>query len=294
MILDRLYKEGVIQPPKWLLNSCHYLTIMGSEAYGVSSGGSDIDVYGFCVPPRDIVFPWESGALLGFDKEIQNFDQWQQHHCDDKSSQKQYDFVIYNIVKYFRLCMENNPNMIDSLFVPERCIIHITPVGKIIRENRKLFLHKGCYHKLKSYSYSQLCKIKNKTNSSNPKRAADIEEHGMDLKFAYHVLRLLGECEQILIEHDLDIEKNREQLKSVRRGEWTFETLENYFIEKEKSLETIFANSALRPYPDEKKIKELLLQCLEMAYGSIDVSYKKDQNVSKLIQEMHALIQKYR
>lgn len=294
MILQKLYKEGIIQPPKWLLNSCHYLTIMGSEAYGVSSGSSDIDIYGFCVPPRNLIFPHEAGIIPGFDTQVQGFDQWQQHHCKDVSSLKEYDFSVFSIVKFFKLCMDNNPNMIDSLFTPRRCIIHITQMGELVRENRKLFLHKGSFHKFKGYAYSQLSKIKNKTNSSNEKRAADIEEHGMDLKFAYHLVRLIDEAEQILVEHDLDLERNREQMKSVRRGEWTLERLENYFFEKEKALETVYANSTLRHAPEEPAIKELLLQCLEMTFGSIDAAYKKDQNVLKMVIELDALIQKYR
>ncbi len=33
--------------------------------------------------------------------------------------------------------------MIDSLFTPWRCVMHPTQVGEVMRENRKLFLHKG-------------------------------------------------------------------------------------------------------------------------------------------------------
>jgi len=41
-------------------------------------------------------------------------------------------------------------------------------------------------------------------------------------------------------------------------------------------------------------IKELLLRCLEMTFGSLDKAYKQDQSVSKMIVELDALIQKYR
>lgn len=293
-ILHRLHRDGVIQTPKWLMNSVHLLVQMGSEAYAVSSNDSDIDVYGFCVPPRYITFPHENQVIIGFDKDYQKFDQWQQHHCVDKSSQKEYDFQLYNIVKYFRLLTDNNPNILDSLFVPRRCILHSTPLGEHVREHRKEFLHKGAYHKLKGYAYSQFSKIENKTNSSNPKRMLTIEEHGYDTKFAYHVVRLIAECQQILMEHDLDLERNREILKSIRRGEWTFERLEDYFHVQERTLEEMYANSTLREKPDEPRIKKLLFECLEMAYGSIDKVYSLDQTTNTLIDDIEKILKKYR
>lgn len=292
-ILNRLYDDGTIQPPKWLLNSVHLLVQMGSEAYAVSSNDSDIDIYGFCVPPRYIVLPHENQIIHGFDKDYIRFDQWQQHHCLDKSSQKEYDFQIFNIVKYFRLITDNNPNVLDSLFVPRRCILHSTMLGEHVRENRKEFLHKGAYHKLKGYAYSQFSKIENKTNSSNPKRRETIEKVGYDTKFAYHVVRLIAQCQQILMEHDLDIERNKEILKSIRRGEWSFERLENYFHTQEKTLEEMYANSTLREKPDEVKIKKLLIECLEMAYGSIDKAYKQDQTTGSLVLEIEKILEKY-
>ncbi len=55
--------------------------------------------------------------------------------------------TVYPIVKYFRLLMDNNPNIIDSLFVPRNCVLYSTKVGEMVRENRHIFLHKGCWAK---------------------------------------------------------------------------------------------------------------------------------------------------
>ncbi|MGC5341009.1 DNA polymerase beta superfamily protein, partial [Escherichia coli] len=62
---------------------------------------------------------------------------------------REYDCCIYSIIKFFQLVMENNPNMIDSLFVPQNCIVYSTPIGQMVREARHLFLHKGSWHKFK-------------------------------------------------------------------------------------------------------------------------------------------------
>lgn len=67
---------------------------MGSVAYGVSNDLSDMDIYGFCVPPVNYVFPHTKGYIHGFDQ-IKGFDQYQQHHVQHKD--RNYDFSIYSI-----------------------------------------------------------------------------------------------------------------------------------------------------------------------------------------------------
>lgn len=164
MILTKLQKQKLIHPPKWMLANTAYLTVMGSQAYGVSVDDSDIDVYGFCIPPKDLVFPHLAGIIPGFGHQGERFEQWSEHHIKDPNKSVEYDFSVYSIVKYFQLCMDNNPNMIDSLFTPRQCVIHCTPVAEHMRESRKMFLHKGSWHKFKGYSYQQMSKLRNKIN----------------------------------------------------------------------------------------------------------------------------------
>lgn len=174
--LLRAIKNKLVHPPSFLYDNINYMVIMGSNAYGVSNDLSDMDVYGFCTPPKEYIFPHLNGIIPGFGRQQQNFDQWQEHHIVDASNNREYDFSIYNIVRYFQLCMDNNPNMLDSLYVPDRCVLHIDKVGQHLRENRDLFLHKGSSYKFRGYAHSQMAKIKNKSNSSNPKRAESIEK----------------------------------------------------------------------------------------------------------------------
>jgi hypothetical protein len=110
-----------------------------------------------------------------------------------------------------------------------------------------------------------------------------VQKYGYDLKFAYHVVRLLNEVEQIMIEHDLDLERNREQLKSIRRGEWKKEEIVDYFQTKEKELESLYTNSKLPHSPNENKIKKILLECLEMHYGSLDGAIQFEGNIIEIL-----------
>ena len=162
MLITDLARQNLIHPPKWMPANTVMLVTMGSQAYGVSNDDSDMDVYGVCMPPKELVFPHLAGEIPGFGRQIQRFDIWQEHHIKDPSGKVEYDFAVYGIVKYFQLCMENNPNMIDTLFVPQECITHINHIGQMIRENRKSFLHKGSYYKFLGYANSSLHKMNNK------------------------------------------------------------------------------------------------------------------------------------
>ncbi len=281
-IIEKLNKAGVIHPPSFLPTNTIYLCIMGSEAYGVATDFSDKDFYGIVIPPKDYIFPHVGGHLHGFDNLPDHCEpkkqQWQKHHVRpyelDNSLQeykdKEFDFTIYQIHKFFKLAADGNPGMIDSLFVPRECLIYCNQIGEKIRENRHLFLSKGAWHKYKGYAYGQLDKLKRVDVTAGYGRASTILKYGYDIKNAYHVVRLLNEIEQILTTGDLDIRQNREQLKSIRDGKWTYEQVVEYFESKEKELEKVKSESTLRESVDRDAIRALLIECLEIHYGKLD------------------------
>lgn len=346
-IVNKLRSKGLLNSaPYFIEDNTHYEVMMGSVAYGVSDDTSDVDVYGFCMPPKEQIFPHLAGEVLDFSTPANRFTTYQQHHIQDKDSGKEYDLCIYSIQRFFRLCMENNPNMVDALFVPNRCILHSTAIGQLVREHRRLFLHKGCWPKFKGYSYGQKSKliVKKKNNEklslvfdflddnglekkldfieitdelkrrgllegydeieSKDSRFTDISDKdllwiytaflslsrrekntlskGMDTKFGYHVVRLLLECEQILTQGDLDLEANRDQLRYIKNGGWSIEKIEEFFKDKEKQLEKVYAESKLPWGPDEEAIHKLLMNCIESHYGSID-SIPKDHKMNEAL-----------
>ena len=72
------------------------------------------------------------------------------------------------------------------------------------------------------------------------------------------------------MEQDIDLQRNNEQLKAIRRGEWTEDRLRQWCADKESHLERAYAESTLRATPDEPKIRSLLLNCLEDHYGNLE------------------------
>ncbi len=303
MILQELVEKKLIKPPEWLPSNTHYLTIMGSVAYGVSSDTSDMDIYGFAIPKKEVLFPHLAGVIfipvkkefkIGFMDNPEVWPQWIQHGVVDESALagkgREYDFTIFNIVRYFDLLMDNNPNIIDSLFTPQECVLHVTYVGNLVRENREVFLHKGCYQNFKQYAYSQLHKMTSKKPQGKRKKIR--EEFGFDVKFGYHLVRLLNECEQLLTTGTMDLRHNNEQLKAIRRGEMEEAEIRKWASDKERQLEALFAKCELPAKPQKEKMKKLLLECLDYHYGTLENCVTLPDRYKTTLQEVKSLIDK--
>ena len=289
-IVRKLYKADMLNVEQEFVKDVHYEVITGSAAYGMRDtavGGSNTDVVAICIPPVDYVFPYISGGhILGFGPKPQNFEVFQQHHI--MHTDKEYDIAVYGIVKFFQLAAENNPNMVDILFVKDHHITHIDNIGRLIKQNRKLFLTRHAFHKFSGYAYAQLKKMR--TMNKKESRAELIEAHGYDTKYGSHLARLALECEQILIEHDLDLERHSELLKSIRRGEWTLEQLELWFKEKELTLNRLYTESTLRYGPDWPELMRVLLCCLEEKFGSLD-KYVNISGDSRILRKYEQIVQ---
>lgn len=293
-VIQTLTSKGLIKPQPFVVAGTQYETMMGSVAYGVSSDTSDNDIYGFCMPPKDYAFPHLAGHIPGFSTQVQSFDQYQQHHIMDKSSGKEYDMNIYSIIKYFKLCMENNPNMIDSLFTPQNMVLSQTQIGQMVRDNRKMFLSKKSWHSFKGYAYSQMHKMRIKDPDENSSRYEMVKKYGYDVKFAYHVVRLLDEVEQILRDGDIDLQRDRERLKSIRRGEWKLEDVEQFFTENEKNMWKLYEESNAVPNKaPEDKIRQLLFDCMEQYYGDLSSAVIIPDDSAETLKQIKKLVERY-
>jgi predicted nucleotidyltransferase len=262
MLLDQLnYKNS---PPDWLSKNLVYLAITGSQSYGISTNNSDVDYYGIVVPPKEIIFPHLNGKVLGFGTYNDKFENWAEAHIQHENVE--YDFMIFNIIKAFQLIMVGNPNQIDNLFVTDDCIEHITEVGQMIRDNRKLFLSKECLFKFIGFASGQLKRIKSGHQSVNPKKIELIKKFGYDVKEASHIPRLLNQIEQILTIGDLDLHKNNQILLEIRNGKWTIDQIEKFYENKIKYLNSL-TTIAVPEKPDENAIRKLLINCIETHCG---------------------------
>lgn len=112
--------------------------IVGSQAYGTNDSKSDLDYAGVMIPGLEY--------FLG----MKRVEQFQGYEIDK---------TIYEIRKALTLIADNNPNMLDLLFTPDRCIVKETKYWEMIKEKRDLFLSKRARYTFSGYAIAQLGRI---------------------------------------------------------------------------------------------------------------------------------------
>jgi len=68
------------------------------------------------------------------------------------------DDVAYEIRRFLELVSTGNPNVLELLFLPEKCILETSLKYEYLRKNRNIFLTKVCYFTYSGYAKTQLQK----------------------------------------------------------------------------------------------------------------------------------------
>lgn len=272
-ILRTLTENKAITPPEWVHKTLLFECILGSWAYGISDEQSDQDVRGMCLAPKRMIFPHTHGHIHDFSTQVQGFNQWQAHHVQHEG--QEYDFEVYNLVRFMRLAMEGNPSLLEYLFVPRECVTYAHGIARRVRDARSMFLHQGCAHKFRGFSYQMFNKLEIKNPKEGSCRAELVEQHGYDTKFATHGLRLLLNAVQIMVAGELNLRANADELREVRAGKRTLLQVKTRAAELEATIEAMYGNPACPvPHsPPEKEIQDLLATCLAEHFGSIQNDY---------------------
>lgn len=100
---------------------------------------------------------------------------------EDEIRDERGDTVWWSLKKYFELLGKSNPSVLESLFVPERCVIYEHPLFAKLREKRHMFLSQECFNSIYGYSVSQI----RKARGLNKKIVNPIEKRLEPLDFAY-------------------------------------------------------------------------------------------------------------
>lgn len=285
-LLQEMERDKLIIPPYWLADNIMFLVEAGSISYGTNTPDSDHDIRGVTFPSRHILFPWETGVIPGFGTQPPKFESWLQHHVDYKD--KQYDMEVYSIIKYFELLRLGNPNIIDTLFVPENCVIHITQAGIHMRKHRRKFLSKASISKFLGFAWNHMRNMKNPKKTG--KRQDLVQKFGYDTKDAGHVYRTAAGLEDMLLSEDYDIQKHREAVKAIRAGQWTYEQLNDWFTKKLVSIDEAKAKSKLPEEADELELRKILLECLEIHYGRLDKVIVDDNRAKNMLRKIENIL----
>lgn len=117
----------------------------------------------------------------------------------------------------------------------------------------------------------------------NPTRSALEEKYGYDTKHAYHLVRLIRMCREILITGKVLVKRpDREELLAIRNGAWSYEQLIEFAEREDKALSELYLSTTVLPKsPDKEKLDKL---CIELVEKSL--SKYSWYNVKKLLQRL--------
>jgi predicted nucleotidyltransferase len=208
--------------------------VSGSRLYGLHGEDSDFDYRGICFPPED--------SMLG----LKSFEQHEE---------KDPDRVVYSLRKFINLALQNNPNILELLYVPSENIKVRSRIYDQLCENRERFLSKRIFKSYMGYAQAQLhrldkCHVENMTS----KRKENVEKFGYDTKAAMHLFRLLFQCKELGETRTLTLPltgDKRKLLLDVKTGAFALEGVKwlahEYFFDLREYVE---AKSSLPADPD--------------------------------------------
>jgi uncharacterized protein len=228
-IRKHFQREG-LQPGELPYNDyVIYRCITGSRAYGLDEDGSDTDRRGIYLPPADL--HW---SLYGVPEQLENHD-----------TQENY----WELQKFLILALKANPNVLECLYTP--LIEYATPLAQTLLAQRDIFLSQLVYQTYNGYVTSQFRKLNH-----------HLENYGdIKWKHAMHLIRLLLAGITILQEGfvPVSVSQHREQLLAIRRGELSWEAVNQWRLSLHKEFDAAFAATSLPLRPDYEAANQFLI-----------------------------------
>lgn len=125
--------------------------LAGSKAYGTDHEKSDTDIRGiFCPSGREYATPFYTVGKLKLEDEE--------------------DGELQSIDKYLQLCLDQNPNIVETLWVDESSIVHVDEPYWLLREHNEALLSSKVAFTYSGYAMAQIKRIKShKKWINNPK-----------------------------------------------------------------------------------------------------------------------------
>ena len=225
------------------------LGLRGSLAHGtyIQDYTDDRDVFGIVIPPKEYFYG------------LKKYEQTERFEGD-------IDLLVYDIRKYLRLLLKSNPNVLSLLWLKDNQYMKKTKWGKMLIDNRDIFLSKKCYNSYSGYAYGQLKRMTHFKFEGymGQKRKEAVEKYGYDVKNAAHLIRLLRMGLEILMTGRVNVLRKDSQLYiAIKKGEWSLEKVKSEADRLFALLDEAYVRSKLRDEPDYKKANQLCVEIIE-------------------------------
>jgi len=221
-----------------------YEVLSGSHSYGTATLTSDRDIRGVWLPTL------EEHLCLITPKELRDSVE---------------DAVYYPIKDFFKLASECNPNILEILYISDPCILRMDYRGKIIRNNRALFLGaEQIYRCFRGYAQGEFLAISTVNKKTGAKRKELIEKYGWLSKNALNMVRLMEEGIEYLRDGEIVLpRKNADYLLKIKNYEVEYEDIVKRYNELNRELNDAYNNTKLQKEVDLDVINKLLVQIIK-------------------------------
>jgi len=178
-----------------------------------------------------------------------------------------WDCVYYELRKFIRLLLKNNPNVLSLLWVnPEHYLMQKGSGTAIIKARDTFFGRKALYDSFTGYANRQLKRMTNHETKGymGKKRKQLIEKYGYDTKNAAHLIRLLTMGIEALGTGKLKISRDEDvnMLLDIKTGKWTLKEVKDLSKELFKGAKKAYNNSTLQNEPVYSTAEEIVMNTL--------------------------------
>ncbi len=238
-------------------------TQVGSGVHGTAIGGQDDrDEMGICLEPKEFV---TGLARVPAGSDATNmtvpFEQYERHTVWDepgglsnRSGAGDLDVVVYSARKWARLALAGNPTVLLVLFAPDDETMFRNAAGVELVDNAHRFVSRLAADRFLGYLRRQRAAMTGEVGA-HTNRPELVAAHGYDTKFAMHALRLGVQGIELLTTGRITLPvptRDRERLRSIRRGEVPLADVVAAIAAAERELERLSASDAVADQPDRE------------------------------------------
>lgn len=206
-----------------------YKCVIGSQANGLSTDTSDVDIRGVFVAPPELI--------------------WSLQGAPDHLEVGENEEVFWELSHFCVMGLKANPNILECLHTP--IVQEVTEVGRQLLDLRQAFLSRLVHTTYNGYVLSQFKKIEQ-----------DIRNAGLPKwKHVMHLLRLLISGTN-LVKHGIvtvEVGDDRERLLAIRRGEVAWAATEAWRIQLQKEFDSAIETSPLPELPNYERVQQFII-----------------------------------
>lgn len=234
----------------WRGSIAHGMFVPSTEPTSID----DRDVIAICVPSIEHYFGRRVFGSRGT-KELKQ-DEW--------------DLLAYEARKAIGLLRAGNPNILSVLWLNETSYMKVTPAGRLLLDERELFVGRWVFKPFVGYARDQMHKMTHQAGLGylGAKRRKLVEQFGYDTKNAAHMVRLLRMAIELLNTGTMAVDRggfDATELLDIKRGEWKVERVLKEGERLFRRAEDAYDRSTLPMQQDDDAINALSVEIVRTA-----------------------------